>query len=73
MALVTSGLTVATVVGVPFGNWIGSLFGWRATFAMVALLGAIALAGLLLGCPEACPKAQPRSPNGSPWRVTAAS
>jgi predicted MFS family arabinose efflux permease len=56
VALVTSGLTIATVVGVPLGNWIGSLFGWRATFAMVALLGAIALAGLLFGLPRGLPK-----------------
>ena len=56
VALVTSGLTIATVIGVPFGNLIGSLFGWRATFAMVALLGAIALAGLLFGLPRGLPK-----------------
>ena len=56
VALVTSGLTIATVVGVPLGNLIGSLFGWRATFAMVALLGAIALAGLLFGLPRGLPK-----------------
>ena len=40
VALVTSGLTVATVIGVPLGNLVGSLLGWRATFAMVALIGA---------------------------------
>ncbi|MBR0807656.1 MFS transporter [Bradyrhizobium japonicum] len=52
VALVTSGLTVATVIGVPLGNLVGSLLGWRATFAMVALIGAVALAGLLLGLPR---------------------
>jgi MFS transporter, DHA1 family, putative efflux transporter len=41
VALVTSGLTVAMVVGVPLGNRIGSVLNWRATFAMVALLGAV--------------------------------
>ncbi len=56
VALVTSGITVATVVGVPLGNLVGSLFGWRATFAMVAMLGAIALAGLLFGLPRGLPK-----------------
>src|SRR6266702_2124469 len=56
VALVTSGLTIATVVGVPLGNLIGSLFVWRATFAMVALLGAIALAGLLFGLPRGLPR-----------------
>jgi predicted MFS family arabinose efflux permease len=56
VALVTSGLTVATVIGVPLGNLVGSLFGWRATFAMVALIGAVALAGLLLGLPRGLPR-----------------
>jgi predicted MFS family arabinose efflux permease len=56
VALVTSGLTVATVIGVPLGNLVGSLFGWRATFAMVALIGAVALVGLLLGLPRGLPR-----------------
>ena len=56
VALVTSGISVATVVGVPLGNLVGSLFGWRATFVMVALLGAVALAGLILGLPRGLPK-----------------
>jgi predicted MFS family arabinose efflux permease len=56
VALITSGLTVATVIGVPLGNMVGSLFGWRATFAMVALIGALALAGLLLGLPRGLPR-----------------
>lgn len=56
VALVTSGITVATVIGVPLGNFIGGLFGWRATFAMVALLGLIALAGLTFGLPRGLPR-----------------
>src|SRR6201999_3920961 len=47
IALVTSGLTAATVVGVPFGTLVGNHLGWRATFVMVAGLGAVALLGLL--------------------------
>jgi predicted MFS family arabinose efflux permease len=56
IALVTSGLTVATVLGVPFGTWIGNHYGWRSTFVMVAGLGAIALAGLLFGLPQGLPR-----------------
>jgi predicted MFS family arabinose efflux permease len=56
IALVTSGLTVATVLGVPFGTWIGNHYGWRSTFIMVAGLGAIALAGLLFGLPQGLPR-----------------
>jgi predicted MFS family arabinose efflux permease len=56
IALVTSGMTVATVLGVPLGTWIGAHFGWRATFVLVAALGAIALAGLLFGLPGGLPR-----------------
>jgi predicted MFS family arabinose efflux permease len=56
IALVTSGMTVATVLGVPLGTWIGVHFGWRATFVLVAILGAIALAGLLFGLPHGLPR-----------------
>jgi predicted MFS family arabinose efflux permease len=55
VALVTSGLTVATVIGVPIGTMIGNQIAWRATFVMVAVLGAIALAGLLLRLPRGLP------------------
>ena len=55
-AMVISGMTVATVVGVPVGSWIGNHYGWRATFELVALLGTVALAGLLLGLPRGLPR-----------------
>jgi predicted MFS family arabinose efflux permease len=55
VALVTSGTTVATVVGVPLGTMIGHAFGWRATFIMVAILGVVTLAGLLFGLPRGLP------------------
>jgi predicted MFS family arabinose efflux permease len=56
IALVTSGMTTATVLGVPLGTWVGVHFGWRATFVMVAILGAIALAGLQFGLPWGLPR-----------------
>ena len=56
IALVISGLTIATVLGVPLGTWIGNQYGWRATFILVAALGGIALAGLLFGLPRGLPR-----------------
>jgi predicted MFS family arabinose efflux permease len=56
IALVTSGMTVATVLGVPLGTWVGNHYGWRATFILVAALGAVALAGLLFGLPQGLPR-----------------
>ncbi|HEY0179662.1 MAG TPA: MFS transporter [Dokdonella sp.] len=36
------GLTVATLLGVPAGAWLGEHFGWRATFEAVAGIGVVA-------------------------------
>ncbi|MGX1927603.1 MFS transporter [Vibrio sp. NH-7] len=38
-----AGLTLANVLGVPGGTWIGLQFGWHTTFLTVAAFGAIAL------------------------------
>lgn len=57
IAVVTSGMTVATVLGVPIGTMIGNGFGWRATFVLVAILGAVALAALIFGLPRGLPRA----------------
>jgi MFS transporter, DHA1 family, inner membrane transport protein len=43
IAFMFTGLTVATVTGVPLGTFIGQTFGWRATFWAVALLGVVAI------------------------------
>ncbi|WP_120512517.1 MFS transporter [Photobacterium salinisoli] len=51
IATMFTGLTVALVTGVPLGTWIGQLFGWRATFLIVALLGLVALIGSALLVP----------------------
>lgn len=44
IAIMFTGLTIATVLGVPFGTWLGQLAGWRATFWAVVGIGAFALA-----------------------------
>lgn len=47
ISIMFTGLTVATILGVPFGTLIGQQFGWRATFLAVAVLGIIGLAANL--------------------------
>ena len=47
IALMFTGLTAATLVGVPFGAWLGEAFGWRSTFWAVAGIGVFAT--LVLG------------------------
>jgi len=43
IALMFTGLTVANILGVPLGTWIGQQFGWRATFWSVTVVGILAL------------------------------
>lgn len=35
------GLTIATIIGVPFANWLGQAIGWRWGFAIVAFLAVL--------------------------------
>lgn len=44
IAIMFTGLTIATVLGVPFGTWLGQIAGWRATFWAVVGIGIFALA-----------------------------
>lgn len=43
ISIMFSGLTVATVIGVPFGTFIGQHFGWRMAFILIVAVGIIAL------------------------------
>jgi DHA1 family inner membrane transport protein len=47
-----TGLTVATILGVPFGTWFGQWLGWRAAFWAVTALGIIAFAVIALLVPK---------------------
>ncbi|MEV8020590.1 MFS transporter [Streptomyces sp. NPDC086554] len=57
IAMMFTGLTVANVVGVPLGTLVGQTLGWRITFAIVAGLGVIGLAGIAKLVPD-LPKPQ---------------
>ncbi|MCX0244911.1 MULTISPECIES: MFS transporter [Streptomyces] len=56
IALMFTGLTVANVVGVPVGTYVGQHAGWRVTFSLVAALGVLGLLGVARLVPE-----QPRA------------
>lgn len=43
IAMVMSGLTIANVVGVPGGTFLGQFFGWRVAYAVVVVVFALAL------------------------------
>jgi len=53
IAVMFTGLTVATLLGVPFGAWLGGILGWRATFWAVAAIGVVAGLVLLVAVPAA--------------------
>lgn len=53
IALMFTGLTAATLVGVPFGAWLGEAFGWRSTFWAVGGIGVFAALVLTLFVPRA--------------------
>ncbi|WP_329122141.1 Cmx/CmrA family chloramphenicol efflux MFS transporter [Streptomyces sp. NBC_01465] len=57
LAVLLSGTTAATVVGVPGGAVLGAALGWRATFWGVAVLCLPAAVGILWGLPGCARKA----------------
>ncbi|MCM3537610.1 MFS transporter [Priestia endophytica] len=42
ISIMFTGLTVATVTGVPFGTFIGQQFGWRLAFVTIVVIGMVA-------------------------------
>lgn len=52
VALTGMGLSIATVIGVPVAQWLGSTFGWNAAFAMVAVIGVITFVALWFTVPH---------------------
>lgn len=53
VGLVMLGLTSATLVGVPIAAWLGQTFGWRAAFAFVGAIAALAAVLLRGAIPDA--------------------
>jgi len=52
VAMMFTGLTLANVLGVPLGTALGQEMGWRSTFLAVAVIGVIALFGLVKFLPK---------------------
>lgn len=61
IALMFTGLTAATLVGVPVGAWLGEAFGWRSTFWAVGGIGVFAALVLTLFVPRAGEAVEPGS------------
>lgn len=52
IAFMFSGLTVATLVGVPAGTWLSDQFSWRVTFYVITLIGVATLVAVLVLIPS---------------------
>ncbi|USU11320.1 MFS transporter [Sphingomonadaceae bacterium OTU29THOMA1] len=63
IAIMFTGLTVANILGVPMGTWLGQQAGWRATFWAVAIIGVVGLAVIALAVP-----ADREAPEPADWR-----
>lgn len=64
IAIMFMGLTLANILGVPVGTWLGQQFGWRMTFWAVAAIGILAFAILVLLVPS-----DRSSPAHSDWKA----
>lgn len=53
VAMMFGGLTIANVLGVPFGTFIGQQFGWRATFWVITAIGIVAMIAIAVLVPGA--------------------
>lgn len=62
IALMFSGLTLANVLGVPFGTALGQELGWRSTFWAVVAIGVVAASALYVALPR-----QIAASTGSLW------
>ncbi|PTL18548.1 MFS sugar transporter [Staphylococcus gallinarum] len=52
IAMMFTGLTVATITGVPLGTWICQQFGWEMSFVAIAIIGLISFIGNWLVVPN---------------------
>lgn len=52
IAMMFIGVTLANILGVPLGTFIGQAYGWRAPFWVVSLLGIFSLVALAIFIPK---------------------
>jgi Arabinose efflux permease len=52
VSIMMAGLTIANIIGVPIGTYIGQNWGWRASFGAIAIMGVLALIGIMIFIPK---------------------
>ncbi|MFI7128750.1 MFS transporter [Nonomuraea sp. NPDC050153] len=78
VAVVFAGNSLAAVLGVPAGTWLGQQAGWRASFLALSAVGLLTLVAIALLLPAAPPGADPVTKGTAPdsrayWRLMAVS
>ncbi|MDB5828254.1 MAG: transporter, partial [Variovorax sp.] len=61
IAIMFTGLTAATLLGVPAGAWLGLHYGWRAAFWSVTAIGVVAFVVLTIFVPRSKADTAPAS------------
>ena len=56
-----AGMTVANLVGVPLGTWLGHEYNWRYTFLLIAVFDALVILSVISGCQHSTIKRKPGS------------
>ncbi|CBW26025.1 transmembrane efflux protein [Halobacteriovorax marinus SJ] len=51
-AAMMSGLTISNIIGVPFGTYLGQATSWRFSFALVGLIGLLAILCIYIWVPK---------------------
>jgi len=64
VSLMFSGLTVANLLGVPLGTYIGHHFSWRYTFVLITIIGVLTILALKFWMPEG----EVAKRKGNPWK-----
>ena len=64
IAIMFTGLTLANILGVPLGTWMGQQWGWRSTFWAVTAIGILAFAIIATLVP-----ADRTAPEPTDWRA----
>lgn len=59
MAVILTGVSVATVCAAPIGAWMGDLWGWRSAFVAAGVVSLLTLAAQLLTLPALPPRDNP--------------
>ena len=69
IAFTFAGISVANLLGVPLGTFVGNAFGWRATFWAVGGLGILAALAMLVFLPKVAAPQREGATLGDQFRV----